>query len=233
MLNKLDNFFDNLNKFNHQEIFSDLKNIWEVVPKIEVYLEKFFENYKTPVIEDGVENRGKLLGQRIFIGKGTIIEEGTLIKEPAIIGRNNYLRQGAYLRGNVITGNDCLIGHATEVKNSLIMDGSKAPHFNYLGDSILGSGVNLGAGVILANFKSGARNPKINIYYRNQKIGTGLRKLGAILGDNVHIGCNSVLNPGTIVGKNSLIYPLTLLIGVIPPSSIIKNKPSFKIEKYQ
>jgi len=226
---KIEDLFENLDAFEHRAIFDGCKDIWEVVSKIKVYLNQFFKGFnKTPIIKGEVGKRVTFVGKEIFIDEGAIVEDGVSIYAPCIIGKETVLRQGAYLRGCVIIGQKCVIGHATEIKNALLMNESKAPHFNYVGDSIIGQRVNLGAGVILANFKSGSNNPEIIINDGREEMRTGLRKLGAILGDDVHIGCNAVLNPGTIVGKGSVIYPLASVKGVINPYTIIKYKPFLK-----
>ncbi len=161
------------------------------------------------------------MDQDIEIGKGVLIEPGALIKGPTVIGNYTEVRQGAYIRGNCFVGEKCIVGHTTELKSTVMLDGSKAGHFAYIGDSILGLEVNLGAGTKLANLKLRGTNIKIRL--DNQLINTGLRKLGAILGDKVQTGCNSVTNPGTIVGPESLILPNTTVgPGVFPPRSFLR-----------
>ena len=142
---------------------------------------------------------------RVVIGAGSIVEPGAMIKGPAVIGKNCEVRQGAYFRGNCLVGDGCVVGHATEIKGSIMLDGAKAGHFAYIGDSILGKGVNLGAGTKLANLKM----IKGTIVVRSDKgrYDTGRRKLGAILGDGTETGCNSVTSPGTLMGPGSIVYP--------------------------
>jgi NDP-sugar pyrophosphorylase family protein len=169
---------------------------------------------------------------RVHISEGTIVEPGAYIVGPTYIGRNCEIRHNAYIRGSVLIGDECVIGNSTEIKHSVLLDGSAAPHFNYVGDSILGSGVNLGAGTKLSNLPivsekaPNGKRPTIFIPLSDGKsIDTGLPKLGAILGDGVQTGCNSVLNPGCIVGRNSWIYPnISLPKGAYPPDTIIKLK---------
>ena len=146
-----------------------------------------------------------LFDSNIYLGKGTVVEPGALIKGPTIIGHNTEIRQGAYIRGNCLIGNRCIVGHATEVKTSIMLDDAKAGHFAYIGDSVLGNEVNLGAGTKLANLKIVDVEMKLRIEGEIYK--TGLRKLGAILGDRTETGCNSVTSPGTLLGKGSLVYP--------------------------
>lgn len=157
----------------------------------------------------------------ISLGKESIIEAGAYVCGPCIIGDHCEVRHGAYLRGNVITGNRCVIGHATEVKNAIFLDHAHAGHFAYVGDTILGNRVNLGAGAKCANLRFDQK--AISIFVKNQSINTGLRKLGAIVGDDVQIGCNSVTNPGTVLGKESRVYPCVNVGGFIGKKSIVKT----------
>jgi len=168
------------------------------------------------------------MDDEIYIGKGNVIESGALIKGPCIIHNDNQIRQGAYIRGNVLIGDKCVVGHATEIKSSVLLGESIAAHFAYVGDSILGK-VNLGAGTKLANLKIFGTNIVLTI--DGLKIETGLRKFGAILSDGVETGCNSVTDPGTIFGKNTLLYPNSTAKGFYPSDMIIKLMQDQKIEK--
>jgi UDP-N-acetylglucosamine diphosphorylase / glucose-1-phosphate thymidylyltransferase / UDP-N-acetylgalactosamine diphosphorylase / glucosamine-1-phosphate N-acetyltransferase / galactosamine-1-phosphate N-acetyltransferase len=169
-----------------------------------------------------------LMDDEIYIGKGNVIEPGALIKGPTIIEDNNQIRQGSYIRGNVLIGDECVVGHSTEIKSSVLLGKSVAAHFAYVGDSILGK-VNLGAGTKLANLKIFGTNIVLTI--DGAKIDTGLRKFGAILSDGVETGCNSVTDPGTILGKNTLLYPNSTAKGFYPSDMIIKLIQDQKIEK--
>ena len=168
----------------------------------------------------------------IFIGKGTKLEPTAIIKGPAMIGENCDIRQGAYLRGNILVGNHSVIGHATEVKNSIIMNHTEAGHFNYIGDSILGNYVNLGAGSKLANLQLRSADEKrkgfihpIRIPLESGNIDTGMEKLGAVLGDNVELGCNAILCPGALIGKDVWIYPgMTIPKGYYSNNSMLIPK---------
>jgi UDP-N-acetylglucosamine diphosphorylase / glucose-1-phosphate thymidylyltransferase / UDP-N-acetylgalactosamine diphosphorylase / glucosamine-1-phosphate N-acetyltransferase / galactosamine-1-phosphate N-acetyltransferase len=171
-----------------------------------------------------------LMDDNISIGKGTVIESGALIKGPTIIGDNNEIRQGAYIRGNVIIGNKCVVGHTTEMKTAVMLGESKAAHFAYVGDSILGK-VNLGAGTRLANLKM--TESKIVVSIAGKKYETGLRKFGAICADGVETGCNSVTAPGTLLGKNVLLYPNATGRGYYPPNTIIKLRQNQETESRQ
>ncbi len=156
----------------------------------------------------------------IYIGKGSIVEAGAMVCGPAIIGENVEIRHGAFVRGNVVIGNGSVIGHSSEVVRSVFLPGAKAPHFNYVGDSILGTHVNLGAGTKLSNLKNDGTNVKTRI--AEHLIDTGIRKFGAILGDNCLLGCNSVTNPGTIMERNCRVYPCASIQGHFPENSIVK-----------
>lgn len=195
-----DKFFD-LSSFQYKEIF-DVENIWEVLPKIAEF-----------VVENAHLNP-------VLIGSGTIIEEGALIKGPAIIGDNCFIAHGAYIRDGVIIGNDVKVGHSVEIKNSIVLNNSRIAHFNYIGDSIIGNDVNFAGGTITANFRlDGA---KIKIKHDGQEIETGLTKFGAIVGDGSKIGVNVVLNPGTILSKNTKVFPLTSVFGIHLDEETIK-----------
>ena len=159
----------------------------------------------------------------IEIGSGTIVEPGALIKGPTIIGSNTEIRQGAYIRGACIVGNDCVVGHATEMKNSIMLNHAKAGHFAYVGDSILGRNVNLGAGTKLANFKVSSGPIKLKI--DGELLSLPLRKIGAVLGDDTATGCNSVTSPGTFIGPGSVVAANTTVnSGVYKSRSVIRPK---------
>lgn len=161
------------------------------------------------------------LGDGIRIGGGVLIEPGVMIKEPAVIGDQTEVRQGAYLRGCCLVGRRCVVGHATEVKHSIFLNDAKAGHFAYVGDSILGGGVNLGAGTKLANFRF--IPGEIQVKTMNGPIPTGLKKFGAIFGDRVQTGCNAVTSPGAVVGRESIVMPnTTVLSGYHPPRSVLR-----------
>jgi hypothetical protein len=164
-----------------------------------------------------------LFDSNIYIGEGTVVEPGALIKGPSIIGNHTEVRQGAYLRGNCLVGDRCVVGHTTEVKHSIMLDDAKAGHFAYIGDSILGNHVNLGAGTKLANLK--IVDVEMRLKVEGKIYETGLRKLGAILGDYTQTGCNSVTSPGTLLGKASLVYPcVNMPGGFYPERSVVGIK---------
>lgn len=210
------NFFD-LSDFQHSILFSECQFVWDPLKKIGNYL----KSKRLGMIEVGIPQGAHLLHpEMISIGKGTVVEPGAYIKGPCIIGENCSIRQGAYIRGHVIVGDNCVIGHDSEIKNSIMLNHSNAPHFAYVGDCILGNYVNLGAGTKCSNLR--LDHGEVVIHFLNKKINTGLKKFGAILGDETQIGCNCVINPGTITGKGVQCYPCISFGGYIPPKSIIK-----------
>ena len=163
-----------------------------------------------------------LTGRKILLGKGVLIETGALIKGPAILGDHCEVRQGAYLRGYCLAGKRCVLGHTTEIKHSIFLNDAKAGHFAYLGDSILGGGANLGAGTKFANLRFLGGN--VQIRTEEGLIDSGLRKFGAILGDDAQTGCNSVTNPGTLIGKGGILMPNTTApSGMHPAKTVIRR----------
>ena len=153
---------------------------------------------------------------KVWVHKSAKIAAGACLNSPCIVGENSEIRQGAYIRGSALIGKGCVVGNSTELKCCILFDGVQVPHFNYIGDSILGHNSHFGAGGITSNIKCDKTDIVVN------GISTGLKKLGAIVGDFVEIGCNSVLNPGTVIGKNTVIYPLSCVRGTIPGNSIYK-----------
>lgn len=168
-----------------------------------------------------------LYKEGVLVGKDVTIEEGATILPPAVIMDRAKIRQGAYIRGRVYIGEGAVVGHCTEVKNSILMAGAEAPHFNYVGDSILGERAHIGAGVVLSNLK--ADKSPVTVM-SDKPISTNMRKLGAILGDGAEIGCNAVLNPGSVIGKGSAVYPLVNWRGTLPHASIAKS-PDIIVKK--
>jgi NDP-sugar pyrophosphorylase family protein len=203
-------------------LFNPDKFVWTPLILLEAYL----KSQKLGKIDVDIPAGVHLVDPHLIsIGKGTVIEPGAYIIGPCVIGENCVVRHGAYIRGNLLAGNGCVIGHDTEVKNSIFLDKAHAPHFSYIGDSILGSGVNMGAGSICSNLKLDNKN--VFVYYKGERIDTGMRKFGAIIGDNTRIGCNVVLNPGTILGKHVLCHPNLTVGGYITPNSLIKAESKY------
>lgn len=211
--------FFNLDGFEHKSLFydSNVEYVWDVLRLLGDYLDQLV----VPEIHGKLMKGAYLLGEKIFIGPGSEVEPGAVIKGPTYIGANTQIRQGAYIRGTVLVGDNCVVGHSTEIKNSIMLPGAHAAHFAYVGDSILGNHVNLGAGSRLANLKLDQSNVTVRVAERTYD--TGLRKLGAIVGGRVEIGCNAVLNPGTLLGPGCMAYPLTLLRGFYPANSLIRR----------
>ena len=211
-----------LKQTEHAAIFDGCEYAWEALKKIKAYV--------AANLRPGLKNHCAgvaFIGKDVFIGEGTEVEDGVMIKGPAIIGKNCEIRHNAYIRDNVIIGDNCVIGNSTELKNALLFNNAVAPHFNYIGDSILGYKAHIGAGVILSNFKSLPGN--ITVEMDGKPFDTGLRKFGALLGEFAEVGCNSVLNPGSIIGRNSVIYPASNWRGILPANMIVKNKGELEV----
>jgi len=221
------NFFE-LNDFENKQLFENTQILWTVLSKITRFFKDQNFNYNKKEIPKScyLEN-----SEKIYIGEKTLIEPYTYIKGPCYIGKNCQIRQGAYIRENVITGNNCIIGHCSEIKNSILLNNVCASHFAYIGDSILGNNVNLGAGVKCANFRLDKEN--ICFYFKNKKIKTDLKKFGSIIGDNCQIGCNTVLNPATFLEKNVRCYANLNFGGFIKANSIVKQIGKIKIQQFK
>lgn len=157
----------------------------------------------------------------VCISRSAKVAESAVIKGPALIGEDTEIRTGAFIRGSVIIGAGCVVGNSCELKNAILFDGVQTPHFNYIGDSILGYRSHTGAGAITSNVKSD--KSCVRVKTKTACIETGFKKFGAMIGDGVEIGCNSVLNPGTVIGRNSSVYPLSNVRGCVPPNSIYKS----------
>ncbi|HEX4119933.1 MAG TPA: DapH/DapD/GlmU-related protein [Verrucomicrobiae bacterium] len=211
-----DELFD-LKQTQHAAIFEGCHYAWEALSKIASYLKAR--------VRTGLQNRCRgtaYVGDDVCIGEGTVLEDGVMITGPAIIGRNCQIRHNAYIRQDVIIGDDCVVGNSSELKNAILFNNAQAPHFNYVGDSILGHKAHLGAGVKISNFKVFAGNVTVEI--DGEPFDTGLRKFGALVGDGCEIGCNAVLSPGSIIGRRSVIYPNVTWRGILPANMIVKNK---------
>lgn len=214
-------FFD-LTKTEYSSYYRELEYPWEVVERIPDIVEENLEAGRRGFISED-----STIGEEVEIGEGTVVEAGATVKGPAIIGSNCEVRSGAYVRSNVVIGNGVTIGHSSEVKKSLIHDEAEVPHFSYVGDSVIGWKGHLGAGVIVSNLKVN-REP-IVVHLNGQDVRTGLRKFGCLLGDEAEIGCNSVLNPGTLVGKRVLSMANVSLTGYYPPNSFVKLNQNVEV----
>jgi len=210
-----------LTQTEHAAIFDGCNFAWDVLKKIEAYLAS------VPKQNPPKRFPGASIGEKVVIGEGAVVEPGVLIKGPAIIGRNCQIRHNAYLRENVILGDGCVVGNSSELKNALLFNGAQVPHFNYVGDSILGHKAHLGAGVKISNIKLLPGN--IFVEVNGQPFDTGLRKFGALLGDSAEAGCNAVLNPGSILGRNAVVYPNVFWRGILPANMIAKNKAEIEV----
>ncbi len=206
----------------HRMLFESAVNAWDALKQIPSYLQFRLK----PAIHGRMIGKPFISGA-VFIGRGTVIEQGAMIKGPAWIGEGCEIRSGCYIRENVIVGSGCVLGNSCEFKNSIIFDEAQVPHFNYVGDSIIGHRGHLGAGVILSNVR--LDRGEISVSTAAGAIRTGLKKFGAIIGDHAEIGCNSVLNPGSLIGRRSIVYPGTQWHGVAPESSLIKTSQSHQI----
>lgn len=204
----------NLQETIASKIFEGVTYPWEVLPKISNF-----------IIELGNlldENEYNKIGENIWIAKSATVAPTAYIKGPTIIGKNAEIRHCAFIRGNAIVGEGAVVGNSTELKNVILFNKVQVPHYNYVGDSILGYKSHMGAGSITSNVKSDKK--LVIVKNETEKIETGLKKFGAMIGDEVEVGCGSILNPGTVIGKNSNIYPLSSVRRVIPENSIYKNQ---------
>jgi len=186
---------------------------WEALPKIGELILQIGGSLSAEEYESRGEN--------VWVHRTAVVFDSAYLHGPAIIGPRTEVRQCAFVRGNALVGADCVVGNSTELKNVILFDGVQVPHYNYVGDSILGYKAHMGAGSITSNIKSDKTNVWINT--GSGKIETGLRKIGAMLGDHVEVGCNSVLNPGTVIGRETTVYPLSMVRGFVPPHSIYKR----------
>lgn len=195
-----------------KELFEKHEYPWEILPEIKEYILKLIENGL-----DGFEE----IAENVYVGKDVKIYPTATIEGPAIIGEGTEIRPGAFIRGSVITGANCVIGNSSELKNCVLLEKVQVPHYNYVGDSVLGNKAHMGAGSICSNLKT---DGKAVVIHGDAEYETGLRKIGGILADNADIGCGCVLNPGTVIGKNTSVYPLNALRGVFPEGCIVKSQ---------
>ena len=210
---KIENLYD-LNQTIAKDIFNGVTYPWEVLPKIESFILELGNTLSEYEYEKKEDN--------IWIAKSAKVAPTAYIKGPAIIGKDAEIRHCAFIRGKAIIGEGAVVGNFTELKNVIFFNKVQVPHYNYVGDSILGYKSHMGAGSITSNVKSDKK--LVVIKNMGEKIETGLKKVGAMLADNVEVGCGSILNPGSIVGRDTNIYPLSSVRGVIPPNSIYKNQ---------
>lgn len=192
-----------MQSFEHRVLFDGISNVWEVLPKIEPYILSLFEQNAFKANYNNSKN--------IFIGKGTLISKGALILGPAIIGENCFIGHASLIRENCLVGDNVHIGHGVEVKSSLFLNSSTSAHLNYVGNSIIGNLVNISGGAMIANYRLDKK--PVTIKLSAGDVSTNLEKFGAVIGDGAIIGVNSVLNPGTLLGRNTVVYPLKSVVG--------------------
>ena len=216
---EIENLYD-INETIAKELLLGNKYPWELLPKINEFILEF-----GPKLDKDIFNQ---IGENIWIAKSAKISPTASITGPVIIDENAEIRHCAFIRGKAIIGKNSVVGNSTELKNAILFNNVQVPHYNYVGDSILGYKAHMGAGSITSNIKSDKTNVQIK---GKEIIDTNLRKVGAFLGDGVEVGCNSVLNPGTVIGRNSNIYPLSCVRGVILENSIYKSKNEIVIKK--
>lgn len=197
-----------------KDIFEGCLYPWEILPKIKDFIINLGESLDKEEYEK--------VGENVWIAKSAKVAKSAYINGPAIIGKNAEVRHCAFIRGNAIVGENAVVGNSTELKNVILFNNVQVPHYNYVGDSILGYKSHMGAGSITSNVKSDKK--LVIVKSEDEKIETGLKKFGAMLGDNVEVGCGSVLNPGTVIGKNTNIYPLSSVRGVVKENSIYKKQ---------
>ena len=210
---KIINLYD-LNQTIAKEVFTGCEYPWEVLPKIKDFIINLGESLNK-------EDYDKV-GENIWVAKNAKIAPTAYINGPAIIGKNAEIRHCAFIRGNAIVGENAVVGNSTELKNVILFSNVQVPHYNYVGDSILGYKSHMGAGSITSNVKSDKK--LVVVKNGDKKIETGLKKFGAMIGDNVEVGCGSILNPGSVIGKNSNIYPLSSVRGFVKANSIYKKQ---------
>lgn len=203
-----------LNETIAKDLFEGLTYPWEALPNIGAFI---LELGKTLSAEEYNQ-----VSENVWIAKSAVVAPTASITGPCIIGKNAEIRHCAFIRGNAIVGEGAVVGNSTELKNVVLFNKVQVPHYNYVGDSILGYKAHMGAGSITSNVKSDKTLVCVNV--NGTKIETGLKKFGAMAGDNVEVGCGSILNPGTVIGRESNIYPLSSVRGFVPPKSIYKKQ---------
>ncbi len=211
---------------DHSSLLDGEGPAWEAIKRIAPHLKERLANVDGPLIKGQVDERANV-GSEVYVAEGAIVEAFATIQGPAWIGTGTTVRAGAYLRNNVIVGDECTLGNSSEFKNCLLFNKCEVPHFNYVGDSILGYRAHLGAGVICSNVRLDRTSVKLSL--NGDVIDTGLRKFGALVGDASEVGCNSVLTPGTILGRSCILYPCTHWKGVLGDKQIVKTRQGQEI----
>lgn len=210
---RAENLFD-YNQTIAKPLFEEIVYPWEALPKIKEFILKIGKTLSPEKFDK--------IGEDIWIAKTAKVAPSASLTGPLIICDNAEVRHCAFIRGSAIVGENAVVGNSTELKNSILFNNVQVPHYNYVGDSILGYKAHTGAGTITSNLKSDKSLVTVN--FNGRKIETGVKKFGAMIGDNVEVGCNSVLNPGTVIGRGTNVYPLSMVRGYIPPNSIYKKQ---------
>jgi acetyltransferase-like isoleucine patch superfamily enzyme len=204
------------------EVFEGCRWPWEALHGLRAFLAEHIAGAPGERLRGDV-NCAAHLADDVLIGEGTQVDPGAVILGPTVIGRECHVRANAYVRGAVLAGDGCVLGNACEFKNSVLLNGADVPHLSYVGDSVLGHRAHLGAGAKLSNHKAlPGRRPTVMVRWAGQEIDTGLKKFGAVVGDLAEVGCNCVLNPGSVIGRGSVLYPNVSWRGVCPPASVVK-----------
>lgn len=204
----------NLDETIAKSLFDNVTYPWEVLPKIGTFIEEL--GSKLP------QDEYTCVDGNVWMAKDAKVYPSALINGPTIIGKGAEIRHGAFIRGNAIVGQGAVVGNSTELKNVVLFNKVQVPHYNYVGDSILGYKAHLGAGAVTSNVKSD--KTLVDVVVGKERIHTGLKKMGAMVGDCVEVGCNSVLNPGTVIGKDSQVYPTSMVRGFVPEKHIFKKQ---------
>jgi len=212
-----------LTQTEHAALFEGVEQVWEVLDRITSYLQ-----FRLKPAIHGTLRGTPFIDGPVFIGEGTVVEPGACIQGPAWIGKKCRIGHGAYIRGGLITGDGCVLGNSCEFKNALLFNEAKIPHYSYVGDSVLGHKAHLGAGAILSNFRLDGGS--ISVRTDSGAVPTGRRKFGAIVGDGAEIGCQAVINPGSLLGRGSLVYPLTNWGGVLRPGACAKMPQAWGVQ---
>ena len=220
---KIVNMYQDLDKTMAKELLEGYTYPWEVLS----HIGEFIEKAGAQLSEDEYEKRG----ENVWIHKTAKVFDSAYINGPCIIGAGTEVRQCAFIRGNALVGANCVVGNSTELKNVILFDNVQVPHYNYVGDSVLGYKSHMGAGSITSNVKSD--KTLVTVSANGEKIETGLKKFGAMLGDRVEVGCNSVLNPGTVIGCDSNVYPLSMVRGYVAAGSIFKKQDEIVAKQEQ
>lgn len=217
---KTDKLFD-LNFTLAKELLKNTEYPWEALPKIGEFIKEFGKTLE--------RSRFIKIGDNVWIARSASVAPSASITGPCIIDEEAEIRHCAYIRGNAVIGKNSVIGNSAEIKNAIIFDNVQVPHYNYIGDSVLGARSHFGAGSLTSNVKSD--RSLVSVKAKDEEIKTGLKKFGAVVGDGTEIGCNAVLCPGTVIGKNSTVYPLVRVRGFIPENHIVKSEENIVIKK--